>query len=545
MDQTADYTDGVEINEDEYIEFEHLYRMNLGLSAGAINHIRHLLSVWGILADLSFSDLILCINRGSHLVIVGQVRPGTAATMIGYDLVGREVEMSDFPLASESILSRSIISEVDEDFLIGSLIVQTDGGQHRARIEYVPVCMPDGNLVAILVRIGSTEEPRRAGRLERIYRDLYQRLTAMVLSGNFPFNVDMGVAEAPRVGDGLIVTDGMAKVTFASPNAINALHRFGITKSVEGLFVEELGISKDVIQRVIDDGRPSIEEVESPPDVVVIIYAFPLIEADSITGAMVLVRDVTDLRRKDRLLLSKDAAIREVHHRVKNNLQTISSLLRLQARRLERGKGKEELLEAERRVRSIAAVHEILAREPGGDVPFDDIVSAIVDMARDSIALPGSTRNKDDIGGTEPNDGRIEIVTTGKLGSLPADIATPLAVAAAELLQNAIEHAFCTPGCEEGGIRRADRSGTVELRMHRTPSQLYVSVVDNGVGLPPGFDLTSTNSLGLSLVRGLVESQLLGTISMETNGGTTAEVVVPYGTRSSGWTMQESAGSGL
>lgn len=535
IDQTADLTEDVELNEDESVEFEHLYRMDLDLSAGAINHIRRLLSVWGILADLSFSDLILCIKRGSNLVIAGQVRPGTAATMIGYDLVGTETKMADFPLSSASMTSRSIVSEVDDKIFLGSLVTLPEGEQYRARIEYVPVCMPGGNPVALLVRIGSTEEPRRAGRLERIYRDLYQRLTAMVLAGNFPFNVDMGAAEAPRVGDGLIVTDGMAKVTFASPNAINALHRFGITKSVEGLFVGELGVSRDVIQRVIDDGRPSIEEVESPPDVVVIIYAFPLIEADSITGAMVLVRDVTDLRRKDRLLLSKDAAIREVHHRVKNNLQTISSLLRLQARRLERGKGKEELLEAERRVRSIAAVHEILAREPGGDVPFDDIVSTIVDMARDSVALPGSMReNSSGTGSTETGDGRIEIVTTGQLGSLPADIATPLAVAAAELLQNAIEHAFCTPECEDKESRSPSTlSGTVELRMHRTPSQLYVSVIDDGVGLPPDFDLASTSSLGLSLVRGLVESQLLGTISMKTNGGTAAEVIVPYGTRRS------------
>ncbi len=530
----TEFTENIEPHEDESIEFEYLYRMNLGLSASAIKHIRRLLSVWGMLADLSFSDLVLCIQRGSHLAIVGQVRPGTAATMIGYDLVGTEIKMSDFPLASESMMSRSIVSEVDDNFFLGNLDVQAEDEQYRARIEYVPVCMPDGNLVALLVRVGSVEEPRRAGRLERIYRDLYQRLTAMVLTGNFPFNVDIGVAEAPRVGDGLMVTDGMAKVTFASPNAINALHRFGITKSVEGLSVSELGISRDTIKRVIDDGRPSIEEVESPPDVVVIIYAFPLIEADSITGAMVLVRDITDLRRKDRLLLSKDAAIREVHHRVKNNLQTISSLLRLQARRLERGKGKEELLEAERRVRSIAAVHEILAREPGGDVPFDDIVSVIVDMARDSIALPGSVQDSNsNAGNTEANSDRIEIVTDGRLGDLPADIATPLAVVTAELLQNAIEHAFCTPGCEDGDIKRADRSGTVKLSMRRSQSRLYVSVIDDGVGLPPDFDLASTNSLGLSLVKGLVESQLLGMISMESNGGTTAEVVVPYGARSS------------
>ena len=144
------------------------------------------------------------------------------------------------------------------------------------------------------------------------------------------------------------------------------------------------------------------------------------------TGAMVLLRDVTDLRRLDRLLLSKDAAIREVHHRVKNNLQTISSLLRLQARRLEPGKGQEALREAERRVRSIALVHEILSREPGDEVPFDEIVGSLVRMAEDSVV----------------SGDRIEIQVTGDVGEVAADVATPLAVVLAELLQNAVEHAF-------------------------------------------------------------------------------------------------------
>ena len=93
-----------------------------------------------------------------------------------------------------------------------------------------------------------------------------------------------------------------------------------------------------------------IEEVERRPDVVVLVHCTPLLDAGAVTGVMVLIRDVTDLRRLDRLLLSKDAAIREVHHRIKNNLQTISSLLRLQGRRLDEGEGRAALREAERRV---------------------------------------------------------------------------------------------------------------------------------------------------------------------------------------------------
>ena len=121
---------------------------------------------------------------------------------------------------------------------------------------------------------------------------------------------------------------------------MSALHRMGVSDVVEGRRLSELGHRR----RRRSTGRlragcPVTEEVERRPDVIVLMQCTPLLEQDTVTGAMVLLRDVTDLRRLDRLLLSKDAAIREVHHRVKNNLQTISSLLRLQARRLEPGQG--------------------------------------------------------------------------------------------------------------------------------------------------------------------------------------------------------------
>ena len=116
---------------------------------------------------------------------------------------------------------------------------------------------------------------------------------------------------------------------------------------------------------------------------VVLTRCIPLLESGAVTGALVSMRDVSDLRRRDRLLLSKDAAIREVHHRVKNNLQTISSLLRLQSRRMPTGDGKHALEEAERRVRCIAVVHEILSRDATDEVDFNDILPSLLRMAED------------------------------------------------------------------------------------------------------------------------------------------------------------------
>jgi two-component sensor histidine kinase len=334
----------------------------------------------------------------------------------------------------------------------------------------------------------------------------------MVAAGDYPFaGEDVTTEDAPRVGDGLILVDTEGRINYSSPNAMSALHRMGVTDAVESRRLPDLGVEETAVDRALAAGCPVIEEVERRPDVIVLVHCTPLLVAGTVTGAMVLLRDVTDLRRLDRLLLSKDAAIREVHHRVKNNLQTISSLLRLQARRLAPGQGQEALREAERRVRSIAVVHEILSREPGDEVPFDEIVESLVRMAEDS-AVSGH---------------RVDIQVTGDIGEVGADVATPLAVVLAELLQNAVEHAFPEDGADESGETATEPSGRVDLVLANDGRRLTLQVRDDGVGLPPGFDIEATSSLGLSIVRDLVTTQLGGTIVMESREGTLVTLDIP------------------
>jgi two-component sensor histidine kinase len=291
----------------------------------------------------------------------------------------------------------------------------------------------------------------------------------------------------------------------------------GVYAPPEGRRLTDLGVEESAVEWALATGRPVVEEVERRPDVVVLVHCIPLLSHRMVTGAMILLRDVTDVRRLDRLLLSKDAAIREVHHRVKNNLQTISSLLSLQARRVEEGSAREALREAERRVRSIALVHEILSRDPGEQVPFDDIVASLVQMAVDSIVSSQS----------------VGVTVSGDLGEVSAKVATPLAVALAELLQNAVEHAFAPPlALPEAGERAPSEDGHVVVTLAHEADELVLEVRDDGCGLPPGFDIERSTSLGLSIVRDLVSSQLDGAISMQrvatdAGGGTRVLIRVP------------------
>jgi two-component sensor histidine kinase len=179
--------------------------------------------------------------------------------------------------------------------------------------------------------------------------------------------------------------------------------------------------------------------------------------------------------------------------------------LRLQARRLQSDEARDALEESERRIRSIAVVHETLSRDASDVVPFDDIVQPLARLVEESAAGPES---------------RIRFLVEGDAGDLPGELATPLAVVLNELLQNAVDHAFPRrPGvCVEG---------TVRVALARAGDEVVVDVVDDGVGLPDGFELASEAGLGLSIVQTLVTTELGGEIELHDDHGTRARLRVP------------------
>ncbi|MHB8663484.1 MAG: sensor histidine kinase [Acidimicrobiales bacterium] len=475
-----------------------LARVHTELEEPALDHLQRLVADWGILADFCFADLLLFVpvrgSEGTRFVVLGQIRPTTSQTLYTDDLVGRIVDEEERPFVARA-WEHGEIAE-------GEVLVTSRG--ERARLQCIPVRWHD-TLIGVMTRESAPSVGRKPGELERVYVHTFDRFARMIVAGEFPYvSDDPPDQDAPRVGDGVVLLDEGARVEYASPNAVNALHRMGMYSNTEGMRLDELGITTDAVERAFATVIPVAEEIERP-DVIVALRCLPLVEGNKITGAVLLLRDVSDLRRRDRLLVTMDATIREVHHRVKNNLQTISSLLRLQARREPAGSGRTALEEAERRIRSIALIHEILSRETGDSVDLNEIVRQLVRVAEEGVFT---------------TEAPVRFRVNGDGGILPADIATPLGVVLTELLTNAAEHAFPEGWSQPEGAH-------VQVSLHNTGEALVVRVHDNGIGWPDEFDIGTTPSLGLSIARSLVLTQLNGTITTHNDSGAVTEVTIP------------------
>lgn len=460
-------------------------------------YLGELLRFWGFLADLGFSDLSIALpienqeGRRARYTIVSQVRPATSQTAHPGDLIGMQFDLTEGSPIYRCFHRAEVVHEVRSDPRTGRHINSW----------FIPL-LQEGEVFGAMIRDQLSERHRNPGELESTYLSLFDQFMGMLINGRFPYPPSE-VEEAPRVGDGVCVLDSHERVRFLSPNALSALHRLGCPSVRVGMNLEELGLRIQALQRADILGAPVFEEVEKSRGVTVTFYCLPLYRGDVGSGYVLLLRDVTDLRQRDRLLASKDATIREVHHRVKNNLQTISSLLSLQARRLSNTEAKLALGEAERRIRSIAVVHEFLSRDISEEVEIDEVIAALIRLAKES-KLPGR---------------ELDVVLEGSAERVDAQRVTPLAIVLAELMQNALEHGY--------GIERT--SLNVRVVLERRPTDLWVEISDDGVGFPDDLVAASAKSLGLAIVRDLVTTQLDGSITFgrSRRGGALVRLRIP------------------
>ncbi|WP_207792782.1 sensor histidine kinase [Nocardioides acrostichi] len=471
-----------------------LVRSHTDLDESDVRWLQLLQADWQIIADLSFADLVLWLpdREGHGFWAGGQMRPTTAPTAYVDDVVGTFVPVGRRPPLDEALATGRLVREGEPEWR----------DDVPVRVEAIPVRHRD-KVVAVVARNTNLLGVRAPSRLELSYLQAAGELTTMIAEGRFPAPGQRSDhADSPRVGDGFVRVDSEGRVVYASPNAQSVFRRLGLSGDLAGHALADLTRSLVPPRRRLDEetlsavmgGRVHRDTELSGESVSLIARSIPLRPGGEHIGALVLVRDVSDLRRRDRELVTKDATIREIHHRVKNNLQTVAALLRLQARRIDAVEARAALEEAVRRVGSIALVHETLSQAVEEDVEFDEIADRLGVMVGEVSSVAG----------------RVRVRREGSFGRLLSETATPLAMVLTEVIQNAVEHGY--PGESPSGADGA--VGSIVMGVRREAGRLRLGVEDDGRGLPPGFDLDASTSLGLSIVRTLVESELGGRLEI-------------------------------
>ncbi|MEY4137615.1 MAG: hypothetical protein RL205_1743 [Actinomycetota bacterium] len=457
------------------------------LTEADIDRLHLIVSEWSLLADLAGSDLVLWLptwNEGG-LLAVAQVRATTAPTNMPDDVVG-------------SFVAKGRSPHLDQAAAFG-----------RVAENAYPVNF-QGRVIGIVERHSSPTR-RVAGRLEEIYLQTADDLFAMLVAGTFPSTeIVTGATGTPRVGDGLIRLDDAGLVEFASPNAVSAMRRLGLATELIGADLCALLIKLSHKHGPVDEALSQVAsgQVAGSADVdngtaTVLVRGIPILDREIRRGAIVLLQDATEIRRRERALMSKDATIREIHHRVKNNLQTVAALLRLQGRRAQSEETREALAEAQLRVASIAVVHESLSKAGSEDVPFEEVVDRVISLVRDLAPAYA-------VAGVSP-----VIEREGECSAIPEELVTPLAMAVSELLQNAVEHA---------------KAARIRVVISEGAGAIGIDVIDDGAGLPDGFTMESAG-LGLQIVESLVQNEARGTFRLlpSEGHGTAARIEVRAG----------------
>lgn len=213
-----------------------------------------------------------------------------------------------------------------------------------------------------------------------------------------------------------------------------------------------------------------------------------------------IIRDITERKKVEeeirRSLEEKEVLLREIHHRVKNNMQVISSMLRLQSDKAEAMKDIELLRESQNRIKTMALIHEKLYKSR--DLTHIDFNDYISDLVKGLFRTYGTSTD------------RVAIKTDGEDIQLGIDSAIPCGLIVNELVSNTLKYAFPD-----------SRNGEIKIALHKiNEDEMELLVKDNGVGIPKEVDFKTAKTLGLRLVTILVENQLQGKIELCRNGGT-------------------------
>lgn len=453
-----------------------------------------------LLADLTHGDYLLYARAGEQALVIAQAQPQPVPSLYHDLLVGQTFDRAQAPA-----VFRVLFDQRPRTGMKGTIV-----GNVPSMQEVFPVVNRRGQIIAALSSEIAVLEHERQRKKSAIFRRAIARVRELVIRGQLEGGDTLG-----RMGvhDGPMVIDPRGRITYISAIAEHLYRRLGYADSLLHTQIAELDTNEYVCFQAMELGRCLEQRVQEhdqvwikrviplgPPEPAGLLGRLGLRSPDPL-GALVVIQDVTDEERKEQELKIKSAMIQEIHHRVKNNLQTIAALLRLQARRTGSPEVAEMLQQSINRILSIAVVHEFLSRDETSMINIREVSNHILNEVTRGILDP---------------EKRITLRLEGPRDfCLPAQQATSCALIINELLQNAVEHGY-----------RDRTEGVIEVRLREDADSMSIEIQDDGRGLPDGFDL-SRSGLGLQIVQTLVREDLKGQVELRNGRGLRAIISFP------------------
>lgn len=454
-----------------------------------------------LLADIARADVLLYVARDAgKAVIAAEAKPHTVPAIYPDPVMGRVVGREEEPTVLRAISSGSSIQRVNRVLVHGHPTVE----------DVYPIWNDQKVIGALSIEIGLLEANRQK-RKSPVFRRAVRQLRRMALRGLLE-----GAQNISPLGehDGPFVVDDKGTVVYISSIAENLYRKLGYSHSLLGANVANLRTDEVVYFKAMEAGACVEQEIQEG-DLTWVKKGVPLVARhesswirqlspfdDEMDGAIIVIHDLTTDRRREQELRIKNAMIKEIHHRVKNNLQTIAALLRLQARRSGSPEVTEMLKESINRIMSIAVIHEFLALDGSSIVNLRDVAQRIVAEVARSVTDP---------------DKRIRFSLESDDIFLPTQQASSCALIINELLQNAFEHGY------EG---RSE--GQVQVYLRQVDDHNQIEVVDDGHGIRPESGSGQEASLGLQIVRALVRDDLHGQFELRNREGKGARALVNF-----------------
>lgn len=309
--------------------------------------------------------------------------------------------------------------------------------------------------------------------------------------------------------DGLIIFDESGLILYANEAAARLVDLLGFDRRLLNTSVYGGSLKMSWVKQALQMHRGAIIE-EIYGDIILEQRLIPVSSGNRGKRSLLILKDRTEYRRQEQALLVKNSVIKEIHHRVKNNLQVVAGLLRMEGRRSDNPDVKKALQEGVSRIESMALVHELISHYDEDYIDLRTISEELVRLLRRSMMR---------------NEQQLTFTYEGPSISVSSHRGSYLSLILNELISNSLEHGFNV--LADNSIQQnkeethnshhkegQEEKNELQILASRHDGRIHLTIKDNGCGFPKDFNVNTSSRLGLQIIKNLVENELNGALSL-------------------------------